>query len=61
VQGTLDDIVAKVGDRDFFNLSGPDRRPALTLVLVGESLAAVADGSWWDYRREHIWRERSGK
>ena len=61
VQGTLDDIGAKVGDRDFFNLSGPDRRPALTLVLVGESLAAVADGSWWDYRREHIWRERSGE
>ena len=61
VQGTLDDIVAKVGDRDFFNLNGPDRRPALTLVLVGESLAAVADGHWWDHRREHIWRERGGE
>ena len=61
VQGTLDDIVSKVGDRDFFNLAGPNRRPALTLVLVGESLAAVVDGHWWDHRREHIWRERGGE
>lgn len=60
VSGTLDDIVAKVGERDYFNLTGPDRRPALTLVLVGESLAAEADGAWWDYRREHIWKYRSG-
>lgn len=58
VCGTLDDIVEKVGDRDFFNLSGPDKRPALTLVLVGESLAVTADGAWWDYRREHIWKDR---
>ena len=61
VQGTLDDIVGKVGDRDFFNLAGPDRRPALTLVLAGECLAAVVDGYWWDHRREHIWRERGGE
>ena len=60
VQGTLDDIVGKVGDRDFFNLTGPDRRPALTLVLVGESLATTADGRWWDHRRDHIWRFRGG-
>ena len=61
VQGTLDDIIGKVGDRDFFNLAGPDHRPALTLVLVGECLTAVADGHWWDHRREHIWRERGGE
>ena len=60
LQGTLDDIAGKVGDRDFFNLTGPDRRPALTLVLVGESLAATVDGRWWDHRRDHIWRFRSG-
>ena len=60
VQGTLDDIVTRVGARDYFNLNGPDRRPALTLVLVGESLAATVDGHWWDHRRDHIWRERGG-
>lgn len=59
VRGTLDDIVTKVEGRDFFNLEGEDRRPALTLVLVGESLAATADRSWWDYRRDHIWKHRS--
>lgn len=58
VRGTLDDIVAKVGQRDFFNLNTPDRRPALTLVLAGESLDAVTDGHWWDHRRDHIWRIR---
>jgi precorrin-4/cobalt-precorrin-4 C11-methyltransferase len=56
VQGHLDDIVEQVGDRDFFNLNSPDRRPALTLVLVGESLDAEAGGRWWDHRRDHIWR-----
>jgi precorrin-4/cobalt-precorrin-4 C11-methyltransferase len=61
VQGTLDDIVAKVGNRDFFNLNGPDRRPALTLILVGESLEAVTDGYWWDHRRDHIWKIRGAE
>ncbi|KIH76780.1 precorrin-4/cobalt-precorrin-4 C11-methyltransferase [Geoalkalibacter ferrihydriticus] len=61
VQGTLDDIVAKVGARDFFNLRAKTKRPALTLVLVGESLTAQEDGSWWDYRRENIWRYRDGE
>ena len=60
VLGTLDDIVDRVADRDFFNLDGPDRRPALTLVMVGESLSAKADGCWWDHRRDHIWRHRGG-
>lgn len=60
VTGTLDDIVEKVGGRDFFNLSGPARRPALTLVITGETLAATVDGTWWDWRREHIWKCRDG-
>jgi precorrin-4/cobalt-precorrin-4 C11-methyltransferase len=59
VTGTLDDIVEKVGDRDFFELSGPKKRPALTLVIVGETLAATVDGSWWDWRRENIWKFRN--
>jgi precorrin-4/cobalt-precorrin-4 C11-methyltransferase len=56
ISGTLDDIVEKVGDRDLFNLTTASKRPALTLVLVGESLATTVDGTWWDYRCEHIWR-----
>lgn len=58
VTGTLDDIVEKVGDRDFFELSGPKKRPALTLVIAGETLGASVDGSWWDWRRENIWKFR---
>ena len=57
VTGTLEDIVEKVGDRDFFNLQEGNRRPALTLVLVGETLEATVDGAWWDFRREHIWQQ----
>jgi precorrin-4/cobalt-precorrin-4 C11-methyltransferase len=56
VVATLDTIVGKVGDRDYFNLETPNPRPALTLVLVGESLTAEADPGWWDYRRDHIWK-----
>jgi precorrin-4/cobalt-precorrin-4 C11-methyltransferase len=56
VVATLDTIVARVGDRDFFNLDTPNPRPALTLILVGESLNAEADPTWWDYRRDHIWK-----
>ena len=59
VTGTLDDIVGKIGARDFFNLEGPNRRPALTLVVVGKTLGTSVDGSWWDYRREKIWRPQS--
>jgi len=55
---TLDTIVAVVGERDFFNLNTVNPRPALTLVLVGESLAAEANPGWWDYRRDHIWKFR---
>jgi len=61
VQGTLGTIVELAGDFDWFNLAGEDRRPALTLVVVGEALAATVDGRWWDYRREHIWDQGRGE
>jgi len=58
VQATLSTIVAAAGDFDWFNLSGGDKRPALTLIVVGDALTAEVDGSWWDYRRRHIWQQR---
>lgn len=61
VSGTLDSIVAQVGGRDFFNLDTDDKRPALTLIIVGKTLDSKVDGSWWDYRRETIWRFRTGE
>jgi len=61
VTGTLDDIVEQVGERDFFNLTTGSKRAALTLVLVGETLTATVDGTWWDHRREHIWKYRDGE
>jgi precorrin-4/cobalt-precorrin-4 C11-methyltransferase len=58
--GELNTIAAVVGEREteLFNLGEPTGRPALTLVIVGETLSATPDGSWWDYRREHIWKHR---
>ena len=56
--GSLDTIVEKTGGRDYFNLDDPTGKPALTLVVVGETLTADVDGSWWDYRRENIWKKR---
>ena len=58
VSASLDTICAKVGDRDYFNLNDPTGRPALTLVVVGETLTGEVDGSWWNYRRENIWKKR---
>lgn len=58
IVATLDTIVEEVGEKDYFNLATTNPRPALTLLLVGESLAACADSSWWDYRRDHIWKDR---
>ncbi|MBE0598574.1 MAG: hypothetical protein IH614_15025 [Desulfuromonadales bacterium] len=59
VTGSFDDIVARVGERDFFGLADPAKRPALTLVITGESLDATIDGSWWDWRRENVWTFRN--
>ena len=56
VTGSLDDIVARVGDQDFFNLGTERKRPALTLVIAGKTLDGETDGAWWDYRREHVWK-----
>ncbi len=56
--GSLDTIVDKTAGRDYFNLDDPTGKPALTLVVVGDTLTAKVDGSWWDYRREHIWKKR---
>ncbi|NCP02369.1 MAG: hypothetical protein GW861_03195 [Deltaproteobacteria bacterium] len=56
--GDLDTIVFETAGRDYFNLTDPTGKPALTLVVVGETLTAPVDGSWWDYRREHIWKKR---
>jgi precorrin-4/cobalt-precorrin-4 C11-methyltransferase len=61
IVGSLDDMVERVGERDFFNLNGPKKRPALTLLIVGETLNASVDGSWWDIRRETIWAFRDGE
>jgi precorrin-4/cobalt-precorrin-4 C11-methyltransferase len=60
VTGTLDDIVDKVGERDFFNISATTRQPSLTLVIAGETLTATVDGTWWDWRREHVWKFLNG-
>lgn len=61
ITATLDTIVAAVGDRDFFNLSGESKRPALTLLIVGETLTAKVDGSWWNFRYETLWRHSAGQ
>lgn len=61
VLGSLDDMVERVGDRDFFNLQGPKKRPALTLLIVGETLDAKVDGTWWNIRRDTIWKFRDGE
>jgi precorrin-4/cobalt-precorrin-4 C11-methyltransferase len=58
IKASLDTIEEKVGQKDFFNFEGPNPRPALTLVLVGESLTALADKDWWDFRRDNIWQYR---
>lgn len=61
ITATLDTIVEKVGDRDFFNLSGNNNRPSLTLLIVGETLTATVDGSWWNFRYETLWRHSAGQ
>lgn len=61
VLGSLDDMVERVGERDFFNLKGPKKRPALTLLIVGETLGAKVDGTWWNIRRDTLWKFRDGE
>lgn len=61
ITATLDTLVEKVGDKDYFNLTGCNNRPALTLLIVGETLTASVDGSWWNYRHETLWRHFAGQ
>lgn len=58
ISGHLDSIVSIVAGKDYFNLTDTAGKPALTLVVVGETLQAKVDGSWWDFRRENIWKKR---
>lgn len=58
IEGTLKTIVAACDGQDYFYLDEPDKKPALTLLVVGETLQAEVDGSWWNCRREQIWKER---
>lgn len=61
ITATLDTIAEEVGDRDFFNLTGASNRPALTLLIVGATLTATVDGSWWNFRHENLWRHSAGQ
>jgi precorrin-4/cobalt-precorrin-4 C11-methyltransferase len=58
ILSSLDEIVDRCGQRDYFNREEAPGRKALTLVLVGESLTATASASWWDLRREQIWKHQ---
>ncbi len=54
--GTLDDIVNQTSDCALFDKKG---RADLTLIIVGETLTAKPDRSWWDQRRLNVRRHRS--
>ena len=58
LEGSLDSIVSVCDGHDYFYLDDPNKRPALTLVVVGETLQEKVDGNWWDYRRETMWKQR---
>ncbi len=58
IVASLDTLVEKTRGRDYFNLDDRTGKSALTLVVVGETLTAEVDGSWWDYRRDHMWKKR---
>ncbi|SHI70301.1 precorrin-4/cobalt-precorrin-4 C11-methyltransferase [Malonomonas rubra DSM 5091] len=60
---TLDSIVATCDGVDYFHLNEPEKRPALTFVVVGESLCAPVDTTWWDQKRQTDWakRKKAGK
>ncbi len=55
---TLDTIVAACDGFDYFYLDDPTKKPALTFLIVGETLNAEVDGEWWDYRRKTMWKQR---
>ena len=59
IEGKLSSIVAACNGFDFFYLREPKRKPALTMVIVGETLQAEADGSWWDRSRKDACQKKS--
>jgi len=58
IVATLDTIVAACDGFDYFYLDDPTKKPALTFMVVGETLQAEVDGEWWDYRRKTMWQQR---
>lgn len=58
IEATLDTIEAACAGVDYFYLNDPTKKPALTFLVVGETLQAEVDGKWWDYRRETMWKQR---
>lgn len=58
IEATLDTIVAACEGVDYFYLDEPSKKPALTFLVVGETLQAEVDGEWWDYRRKTMWKQR---
>lgn len=58
IEATLDTIVAACEGVDYFYLDDPTNKPALTFLVVGETLQAKVDGHWWDYRRKTMWKQR---
>lgn len=58
IEATLDTIVSACQGVDYFYLDEPTKKPALTLVVVGETLQAEGDGQWWDYRRKTMWKQQ---
>jgi precorrin-4/cobalt-precorrin-4 C11-methyltransferase len=55
VCATLDSLVTACAGRDFFSRDQAGKS-SLTLVVVGESLAAPVDGRWWDSKRKTTWQ-----
>lgn len=58
IEATLDTVVDACQGHDYFYLDDQAKKPALTLVVVGETLQAEVDGRWWDHRRETMWKQR---
>lgn len=60
IEATLDTIVSACRGYDYFYLDEPAKKPALTFVVVGETLRAEVDSRWWDCRRKTSWQQRKG-
>lgn len=61
ILATLDTIVEACAGEDYFYLDQPEKRPALTFVVVGESLSASVDSGWWDEKRRTDWAKKGRK